>query len=161
YLFGEPDTPEKDCEKLEFMGDGQQLVIDGIHPDTHAPYSWHGGKPGEDIKREDLPEIDNKDAADALAKDCVALIIEHFGYKLRDEPKAKKEKRANGEDTEPTDWSVDYIDHTSLNSHAMKLVRSGMNPGAVKNLLRNQVAALTNVDPECQKKRLKEISGMV
>jgi len=96
YVFGEPDTPEKDCEKLEFMGDGQQLVIDGIHPVTHQPYSWHGGKPGEDIKRQDLPEIHNKEEAAALAKDCAALLVDKFGYKLRSKPKAKK---ANGEDT--------------------------------------------------------------
>src|SRR5205823_7699992 len=55
-VFGEPGTPEKDCGKLEFLGDGQQLVVHGIHPDTQGPYSWHGGAPGE-IKREDLPYL--------------------------------------------------------------------------------------------------------
>jgi hypothetical protein len=29
--------------KIEFLCDGQQFVVDGIHPDTGKPYSWHGG----------------------------------------------------------------------------------------------------------------------
>jgi hypothetical protein len=41
-------------QRLEFLCDGQQLVIDGVHPDTCQPYGWHGGVPGE-INREDLP----------------------------------------------------------------------------------------------------------
>jgi hypothetical protein len=48
-------------EKLEFLGDGQQVVAFGIHPDTHKPYMWHGGEPGT-IKREDLPYIREAEA---------------------------------------------------------------------------------------------------
>jgi Bifunctional DNA primase/polymerase, N-terminal len=32
-------------EKIELLGDGQQLVVDGIHPETKQPYRWHGGEP--------------------------------------------------------------------------------------------------------------------
>src|SRR6516225_2140799 len=35
---------------------GQQVVVDGIHPDTGKTYDWFGGRPG-DIKRDDLPYI--------------------------------------------------------------------------------------------------------
>jgi hypothetical protein len=40
------------AEKIELLGDGEQIVCDGIHPDTGLPYSWHGGRPGE-FKRGD------------------------------------------------------------------------------------------------------------
>jgi bifunctional DNA primase/polymerase-like protein len=47
-------TPQDTSEKIEILADGQQLVLFGIHPDTHQPYRWHGGKPGE-IERGALP----------------------------------------------------------------------------------------------------------
>src|SRR5262245_31598603 len=54
---GDPEKPEK----IEFLGDGQQLACFGAHPDTGKPYIWHGGEPGE-IKREDLPYIREEEA---------------------------------------------------------------------------------------------------
>src|SRR5262249_51493386 len=27
---------------IEFLGDGQQFIVDGVHPDTRTPYMWHG-----------------------------------------------------------------------------------------------------------------------
>ena len=39
------------AEKIEFLGDGQQIVVAGIHPDTKAPYRWHGGEPGRSAAR--------------------------------------------------------------------------------------------------------------
>ena len=43
--------------KVEVLGLGQQIVVNGIHPDTHKPYRWHGGEPGPKLKREDLPPM--------------------------------------------------------------------------------------------------------
>jgi hypothetical protein len=45
-------SPEKKSEKIEFLSDGQQVVVDGIHPDTKQPYRWFGGEPGQ-IKLEE------------------------------------------------------------------------------------------------------------
>jgi hypothetical protein len=154
--FGEPGTPERDCEKLEFMCDGQQLVVDGIHPDTRRPYLWHGGKPGE-TKREDLPYIHAEEAKE-LIEACAALLVNDFGYKLL---KAKaKAKKPNGEDTEPTDWTVDFSDHDSLAAFVMKMISGGTNPGLVYNLCRAQIEAHV-ADQERKQRRLKEPRGMV
>jgi hypothetical protein len=49
------------AEKLEFLADGQQLVVDGIHPDTGKPYRWFGGEPWR-IRRDELPYIDEREA---------------------------------------------------------------------------------------------------
>jgi hypothetical protein len=29
--------------KIELLCDGQQIVVDGIHTDTHQPYRWPNG----------------------------------------------------------------------------------------------------------------------
>jgi hypothetical protein len=72
-------APNGEEHKIEFLGDGQQAVVDGVHPDTHAPYSWHGGSPIE-IPRSDLPSIDGP-TAHKLVDDIVALLIEQHGYR--------------------------------------------------------------------------------
>src|SRR5262249_46321702 len=41
-------------EKIEFLADGQQVVVDGIHPKTGEPYAWFGGEIGK-FSRDDLP----------------------------------------------------------------------------------------------------------
>lgn len=156
-VFGEPGTPERDCEKLEFMCDGQQLVIDGIHPGTGRPYLWHGGKPGS-TKREELPYIHAEEAKE-LIKACAALLVNEYGYKLI-EPKSKRDKQANGEDTEPADWSVDFSSHDSLAAFVMKLIAGGTNPGLVSNLCRAQIEAHVR-DPGRKQRRLKELQGMI
>ena len=53
--------------KVEILGDGQQIVVKGIHPDTHKPYRWHGGEPGSRLRREDLPLITAETAAAFIA----------------------------------------------------------------------------------------------
>jgi hypothetical protein len=40
--FSAPNGSE---QKIEFLGEGQQFVAFGIHPDTNQPYRWHGGDP--------------------------------------------------------------------------------------------------------------------
>ncbi len=153
---GADQKPEK-LEKLEMLAAGQQVVVAGIHPDTGKAYSWHGGEPGE-VERRDLPHI-NEDEARALVDDTAALLVEKFRYRLRT---VKPRKAGNGADDEtPTDWSVDPIDHDQLTALAMRLLKSGMNAGAVHNFLRSQVAGLTGVDEDQRQRRLKEIPGMV
>jgi Bifunctional DNA primase/polymerase, N-terminal len=92
-------APDGSTQQIEIMGNGQQLVCFGTHKDTHKPYSWHGGEPGE-IKREDLPyvrEDDVKTFLDAAAE----LLIKDFGFKTTgDDSKQKtnsnEQARTNG-----------------------------------------------------------------
>jgi hypothetical protein len=86
-VFIAPDGSE---QKIEFLGDGQQYVVDGIHPDTHKPYGWHGGELAT-IKREDLPYVRREDAErflDAATK----LLVEEFGFVLKNESKQQQTK---------------------------------------------------------------------
>ena len=64
-------------EKLEFLGDGQQFIAAGIHPDTRQPYTWGNDKPGK-VTRQELPEI-AKAETQALIEDIEKLLAD-FGY---------------------------------------------------------------------------------
>jgi hypothetical protein len=70
--------PNGDQAKIEILGDGQQIVAAGIHPDTLKPYVWHGGEPGQ-IKREDLPYIREGDIR-AFLDDAAALLAREFDF---------------------------------------------------------------------------------
>src|SRR5262245_15876103 len=65
-------------QKLEFLGDGQQVVAHGIHPDTKQPYTWDGGTPWE-VQAAALPLITEAEAR-TLVEDAAALLVERFGY---------------------------------------------------------------------------------
>src|SRR5262245_21464320 len=40
--------------KVEMLGRGQQIVVNGIHPNTHKPYSWHGDRAPGAVPWDDL-----------------------------------------------------------------------------------------------------------
>jgi hypothetical protein len=66
-------APNGSAEKIELLGDGQQVVVAGIHVTTGKPYSWHGGSPDQ-IKQEDLPHV-TEDEARAFVDDAVRLLV--------------------------------------------------------------------------------------
>jgi hypothetical protein len=74
-------APDGSKHKLEFLGDGQQLVVHGIHPDTNQPYSWHGGLCPWDMKCEDLVEITEQEAREFLDH-AADVLKEQFGFTL-------------------------------------------------------------------------------
>src|SRR6516165_6986950 len=79
----------KKPEKIEFLCNGQQIVVSGIHPDTHKPYNWFGGEPWR-IKRNELPYISEEEAQE-LINDVAEMLIRDFGYKrAADRPKRTK-----------------------------------------------------------------------
>lgn len=132
------------AEKIEFLADGQQVVVAGIHPETKEPYRWHGGKLGE-IAREDLPYI-LEDDAHRLVDTCVDLLVRDFGYTRAPERPGKRDK-GNGADREggagAADWQhlISNIRegrelHDSLRDLAAKLIISGTSAGAAVNQLR-------------------------
>jgi hypothetical protein len=85
-------------ERLELLCDGQQVVVDGIHPDTHQPYTWFDTAPGE-VRHEELPLI-NAEEAQALLDGAARLLVEGFGYRL----KPAKAQRGNGGKTHSHLW---------------------------------------------------------
>jgi hypothetical protein len=76
-----PDGSRSD--KLEFLASGQQFVAFGIHPDTHRPYTWTGGEPGE-VKAADLPVITEAEARQ-LMEDAADLLCAEHGYQRASE----------------------------------------------------------------------------
>jgi hypothetical protein len=67
-------------QRIEFLGEGQQFLGFGTHPDTRKPYHWFGGELGP-TRREDLPDISETEAQQ-LVDDAVALLIRDYGYTL-------------------------------------------------------------------------------
>jgi Bifunctional DNA primase/polymerase, N-terminal len=148
-------------EKIEFLGDGQQVVVDGVHPDTGRPYEWFDGSLLE-TRRDDLPLIDAAEAQ-AFLDDSAGLLVTRFGYHLPSAGRARVNGPSDGE-PHPADWRFtpeDLIDHDRLAALAMRFVRSGMNAGACVNFLRSAVTNLANIDAERRQRRLKEIPAMV
>jgi Bifunctional DNA primase/polymerase, N-terminal len=143
-------APNGLAEKIEFLGDGQQFVVAGIHPDTEQPYRWYGGEPGQ-IARAGLPYI-RKQEAQALVDDIVELLVRNFGYKRAPErPRNRMRLKRNGGgkgftievDGGTDDWQylIDNILagrelHDSLRDLGAKLIASGMSAGAAVNQLR-------------------------
>ena len=72
--------------KLEFLGDGQQFVALGDHPDTGLPYQWEGDVSPLTVKFTALPVIREDEARD-LVDAAVKLLVENFGYRLPTKPR--------------------------------------------------------------------------
>jgi hypothetical protein len=126
-------------EKIELMCDGQQIVAAGIHPDTLKPYAWPLGNP-TDIARDDLPDI-SEAGAKQLVADIVELLCRDFGYTRAT---ARPARKGNGT---PEDHAADWQSlvnsilagadlHANTRDLAAKMVRSGMDGGAIVNFLR-------------------------
>ena len=108
-------------QKIEFLCDGQQVVVDGIHPTTREPYRWPQGCIG-DVRHDDLPLIDAYEARQ-LVDDIVTLLTVEYGYRSQ----GAKAKTEAGNGAGSTDWGgfANLIDHDVLAAFAMKLLKSG------------------------------------
>lgn len=125
-------------QKLELLGQGQQLVAFGIHPDTKKPYQWIAGEPGT-VARSELPLITEAEAR-KLVNDAADLLCREYGYK-RGKERPKKNGKADSA-TAASDWALlmqnirsgaEY--HDSLRDLSAKMIRAGMSGGAVVNML--------------------------
>jgi len=132
-------------QKIEFLCNGQQLAVDGIHPDTGKPYSWPLGQPWK-TKRDELPYI-SAEEAQQLVDDVVELLVRDFGY-VRAAERPKRAKGGNGQILNEQlenerDWQI-LIDnilkghawHDSLRDIIAKYAASGMGGGAITNSVR-------------------------
>lgn len=54
-----------ETHRVEILGQGQQFVAFGLHPDTHKPYRWVTDEDPRNLTVDDLPLID-RDAAAAI-----------------------------------------------------------------------------------------------
>jgi hypothetical protein len=51
-------SPDGKCHKVEILCDGQQFIVEGVHPDTGKPYQWAENLDLHSVAREHLPLID-------------------------------------------------------------------------------------------------------
>jgi Virulence-associated protein E/Primase C terminal 2 (PriCT-2)/Bifunctional DNA primase/polymerase, N-terminal len=84
-LFFTDDADDAKATKVEILGDGQQVVAFGIHPDTHKEYHWPDKSP-LDTHADDIPLV----TAEALAAFVVAAeqMIREAGGRTKAEIKA-------------------------------------------------------------------------
>ena len=123
-------------QKIEVLADGQQVVVAGVHPETHKDYVWHGGTLTE-IPRGELPYISAEEAQQFL-KDATALLIAEHGYTERETANATGEAG----DRPRADWSRLTANilagvelHDSLRDLAASSLASGMTDEAACRLL--------------------------
>ena len=71
------DTDPKTRHRLEVLGVGQQVVVDGVHPDTRKPYVWIDGKTPWGVGRNALPET-SEEEMHALVAEATELLCGSF-----------------------------------------------------------------------------------
>jgi RecA-family ATPase len=157
-------------EKVEFLCNGQQLAVHGIHPDTGRPYNWFDGEPWT-IKREELPYI-SAEEAQQLVNDVVELLVRDFGY-ARKADRPKRAKGGNGQVlndqlANEQDWQYLIANilkgddlHDSLRDLAAKLIASGMGAGAAVNQLRALMESSTAPHDDRWQERFDDIPRAV
>jgi AAA domain/Bifunctional DNA primase/polymerase, N-terminal len=154
-----------ESQKIEFLCDGQQFVVDGIHPDTGKPYVWVG-KSIIEVPREELPYIRGEEAQ-ALVDDIVAMLVAEHGYRRKEAPGSKgngaDEHHGGDEHHHGADWSKfgDLLDHDNVAAVALMLANAGMQAGAIYNLLRDRIGAVQTPDHERKQRRIEQLHNEV
>jgi Bifunctional DNA primase/polymerase, N-terminal len=157
------------AQKVELLADGQQVVVDGVHPETGKAYTWQGGNPLE-IRHDDLVCITAEEAQQLVDDVVDTVLVGQFGYaRIKSRPGKRKgngagAKAAGG----AADWQhlTDAIRngqalHDSLCALAAKMVASGMNSGAAVNALRALMDGATCPHDERWRERRDEIPRLV
>jgi hypothetical protein len=105
-LFTSPNGTKNN--KVEILGDGQQVVVFGTHPDTGRPYSWHGGEPGF-VARTDLPELTEAMAIDFIVK-ATAIMRAQGWTEERKPANGASHTAGNGAGTSGSEFDSIYSD---------------------------------------------------
>ena len=145
-LFTAPDGSE---HKIEILGDGQQIVAHGIHPDIHKPYSWHGGEPWR-TPRERLPYVREAEAR-AFLEQASRLLTDDFGFVDKGGSKQKSNGQGAAGGTEyrgRTDWGQLFARlyqgeslHDTIVELAASFTAIGMSEAAAIERLRSLMVA--------------------
>jgi hypothetical protein len=100
-----PETGEIKHDAIEVLGDGQQIVCLGVHPDTGRPYEWSSGAPTY-VQASDLPLVTEADARRILDK-IVVMLGERFGINVHTAAKTPR-IAAPAADAKTTDVATRY-----------------------------------------------------
>ena len=77
------DTDPKLRHRLEVLGAGQQVIVDGVHPDTRKPYVWIDGTTPWGVSRNALPETSEAEMQELLAE-LTEILCRELGF-VRDD----------------------------------------------------------------------------
>ena len=119
--------------KIEVLGDGQQVAVAGIHPDTGKPYRWRDGLSPVSTPLDELPLVDETEMR-AFVDACVSALIER-GWRVaggadRPEPEVVPFIPL-GERLEKTEYQGDYGINDGILAMTANLIASGV---SVKNV---------------------------
>jgi RecA-family ATPase len=110
--FRRPDDPPgAKAHKIEVLCDGQQFVVEGIHPDTHMPYRWADNVCLVDVARDHLPPLDEATARRFV--DEATRIMLAAGYEQISGERPKTGGKANGK-TRASPTSTRAADFNSI-----------------------------------------------
>ena len=94
--------PDASKVQVEILGEGQQFVCDGLHPDTGQPYRWTDGSPA-DVAITDLPVVDETMLREMLEE--VERLLREAGAVGKEKPakpggspKPRRKPREGGSD---------------------------------------------------------------
>src|SRR5262249_37215304 len=71
-------SPNGHLHKVEVLCNGQQIIVSGTHPDTLQPYRWHGGEPGPELTRDQLPLLTRDKTAEFIT--AAAQLMTNRGW---------------------------------------------------------------------------------
>jgi hypothetical protein len=155
--------------KIEFLADGEQVVVAGSHPDTQQPYRWSNGGL-EQVKHGDLPYIRETEAR-ALVWAIVEMLCRDFGYKHapgRKSPNGGKPAPKDGGGGGDSDWTYLFENiragrelHDSIRDLAAKMIACGTKSGAAINQLRALMEGSEAPQDERWRARVSEIPAAV
>lgn len=122
-----------DCGRIEVLGEGQQFVAFGIHPDTKQPYTWPGPLGNLlDIRIDSLPQVNDSQITDILHR--FEEMAEKAGY-----TPLTKESTLTGDnlDFDPED-PLDQPEHIQdLTIERCKKILASIDPDCSRDEWRN------------------------
>jgi RecA-family ATPase len=134
-------APNGTEHKIEILCDGQQIVVDGEHPETQQRYAWVAGSPA-DIPREQLTYLDEEKAR-AFLDAAVEMLVREKGYQAVAERSTAAERERDSA-AASGDWEKLVANivtggelHDSTVPLALKMLKAGMSEGAAVNMLRS------------------------
>jgi AAA domain/Bifunctional DNA primase/polymerase, N-terminal len=144
-------SPNGTAHHIEVLCDGQQLVVDGIHPDTRKPYSWHGDRRPGTISRSELPDTTEQELR-SLVDLLVQILQEKFDYK-------RVQASGGGNGYDPGAGSHSLVDserglagirYGNINDTWSRVVGSELRKGTPADTIFHRVLAATMAAAACQ-----------
>jgi hypothetical protein len=149
-------APDGSFQKVEILCDGQQLVVDGIHPDTGAPYQWTRDQSPTMVPWTDLPEIDEAEAREIL--DLIGdMLRDQFGFERVTAPNGTEAGGPAGSGAPETyslgvdvDAALAAIHHGNIHDTWRDCVGSLLRKGMRADDIYRRLLAATENSPACQ-----------